>query len=57
MTGKPRSGDQVRDRLFSVRLTPAEYEEIKEYAASHGITMTQALILGIRELEKQDSNE
>lgn len=37
----------IKDKTITMRVTPAEYEIIKEYAQSHNLTITQVLQKGV----------
>ena len=47
--GRPKVEDP-RKRSIGVRLTNGEYKTIKEYAASRNLTITETVLLGIRNL-------
>ena len=44
--GRPKV-EEVKDKTITMRVTPAEYEIIKEYAQSHNLTITQVLQKGV----------
>ena len=45
-TGRPKV-EVIKDKTITMRVTPAEYEIIKEYAQSHNLTITQVLQKGV----------
>lgn len=47
--GRPKVEDP-RKKSIGVRLTNGEYKTIKEYAASRNLTITETVLLGIRNL-------
>lgn len=47
--GRPKS-DVVKDKILTMRVTPKEYELIKQYALSHNLTITQLLQQGVRQI-------
>ena len=47
--GRPKQ-DEVKDRIITIRATPAEYEKMKQYAQSHNLTMTQIIRLALTKL-------
>lgn len=50
--GRPKK-DEIRDKSFGVRVTNEEYKLIREYAQAHGMTITETLLKGVRELIKE----
>lgn len=49
--GRPKV-DEVKDKTLTMRVTPAEYQVIKQYAQSHNLTITQVLQKGVKLLLK-----
>lgn len=49
--GRPKI-EEVKDKTITMRVTPAEYEKIKEYAQTHNLTITQVLKKGVEILFK-----
>lgn len=47
--GRPKA-DVLKDKYISIRVTPEEYEKIKEYTQSHSLTITEAVRLAIKKL-------
>lgn len=47
--GRPRV-EEVKDKTITMRVTPAEYKKIKEYAQTHNLTITQVVQKGIEKL-------
>ncbi len=45
--GRPKS-DCPKQRTVGVRLTDMEYEELKEYASTQNLTITEAILKGLR---------
>lgn len=50
--GRPRI-DEPKKYALGVRVTDSEYQAIKEYARTHGMTITEMLLKGIREMIKE----
>ena len=44
--GRPKV-EVIKDKTITMRVSPAEYEIIKEYAQSHNLTITQVLQKGV----------
>ena len=44
--GRPKV-EVIKDKTITMRVTPAEYEIIKEYAQYHNLTITQVLQKGV----------
>ena len=42
--------EEVKDKVITMRVTPAEYQKIKEYAQTHNLTITQVLQKGVEKL-------
>lgn len=34
---------EIKDTFFKIRLTPREKEQLQEYAATHNLTMSEAI--------------
>lgn len=49
--GRPKV-EEVKDKSINMRVTPAEYKKIKEYAQSHNLTITQVLQKGVEKILK-----
>lgn len=47
--GRPKVAE-VKDRTITMRVTPAEYQKIKEHAQTHNLTITQVLQKGVEKL-------
>ena len=47
--GRPKAEDP-REKSIGVRVTNDEYRVIKEYASEHKMTITEAVLTGIRNL-------
>ena len=47
--GRPKV-EEVKDKVITMRVTPAEYQKIKEYAQTHNLTITQVLQKGVEKL-------
>lgn len=47
--GRPKL-EEVKDKTINMRVTPAEYKRIKEYAQTHNLTITQVLQKGVKKL-------
>lgn len=47
--GRPRV-EEAKDRAITMRVTPAEYKKIKEYAQAHDLTITQVLQKGVEKV-------
>ena len=47
--GRPKV-EEVKDRVITMRVTPTEYQKIKEYAQAHNLTITQVLQKGVERL-------
>lgn len=47
--GRPKV-EEVKDKSINMRVTPAEYQKIKEYAQSHNLTITQVLQKGVEKI-------
>ena len=52
-TGRPRL-ENPRNNGIYIRLTDDEHTDIREYAATHNLTITQTLIDGFKALKKQE---
>lgn len=52
-TGRPPKSAISRSEKLNIRLTPAEYEEIRRCAEALGISRTDAILLGIRKLASE----
>lgn len=52
-TGRPRL-ENPRNNGIYIRLTNDEHSDIKEYATTHNLTITQTLVDGFRALKKQE---
>ena len=46
--GRPKA-DNPRDKRITIRLDNCEYEQLVEYANERGITVTQAIMLCLKE--------
>ncbi len=47
--GRPKI-DEVKDKTITMRVTPVEYQRIKEYAQTHNLTITQVLQKGVEKI-------
>lgn len=47
--GRPKM-EVVKDKIITMRVTPAEHEKIKEYAQSHSLTITQVVQKGVEKI-------
>ena len=54
--GRPKLENPRSEGVF-IRLTKDEHTDITEYASSHGLTITQTLVQGVRKLQEQDNPE
>jgi uncharacterized protein (DUF1778 family) len=45
--GRPKI-EEVKDKTLTMRVTPAEYKTIKEFAQTHNLTITQVLQRGVK---------
>ena len=54
--GRPKLENPRSEGVF-IRLTKDEHTDITEYASSHDLTITQALVQGFRKLQEQDNRE
>ena len=47
--GRPKS-DEAKEKVITMRVTPATYKKIKEYAQKHNLTITNVLLKGVEAL-------
>ncbi len=55
-TGRPKS-DSPKQTTLSLRVTDEEWHRLKEYADSHGMTITQLLHTGVELLLQTPDEE
>lgn len=47
--GRPKA-KEVKEKIITLRVTPARYKKIKEYAQAHNLTITEVLLKGVDNL-------
>lgn len=47
--GRPKA-EEVKEKTITLRVTPTEYQRIKEYAQAHNLTITKVLLKGVDKL-------
>ncbi len=47
--GRPKA-KEVKEKIITLRVTPARHKKIKEYAQAHNLTITEVLLKGVDNL-------
>ena len=47
--GRPKQ-EIIKDKIITMRVTPEEYEKMKQYAQANHLTITQVLQKGVEKL-------
>lgn len=50
--GRPKSTEPTKDRKVTFRLDEAEYQKLKEFSSERGLTLAEAINIGIEYLYK-----